>query len=149
MRGIVEPDFLGRINGTMICLMSAIRCHTLRAWETGAYTELCQVKPGLVGGEPDPEPTSCSPDANMIRTTKDLCARQTQTWADCADFVQAVILDNIRGTIWAKMEKEDVVRQECCKEYTDDWEAVAAELQSQASSQATRRPAHQIQTSDD
>jgi len=29
MRGIAEPDFLGRINGTMVCLTCAILCHTL------------------------------------------------------------------------------------------------------------------------
>ena len=149
MCGIVEPDCLGRINGTMICLTCAILCHTLRAWETGAYTEPCEFKPDAVGGEPDPEPTSCSPDANMIRTTKDLFAWQTQTWADCSDFVQVVILDNICRTIQVKIEKEHGVQQEGREGYTNDWEALAAELQSQASSQATRRPAHRIQTSDD
>ena len=66
MCGIVEPDFLGRIIGTMICLTCPILCHTLRAWETGAYTEPCEFKPDLVASEPDPEPNSCSPDANMI-----------------------------------------------------------------------------------
>ena len=66
MRDIVEPDFLGGINGTMICLTYAILCYTLGAWETGEYTELCEFKPDAVGGGPDPEPTSCSPDANMI-----------------------------------------------------------------------------------
>jgi len=85
----------------------------------------------------------------MIRTTKDLFARQTQTWADCADWVQAIIVDKIRGTIRAKMEKEHGVRQDRREGYTDDWAAVAAELQSQASSQTTRRPAHQSQTPGD
>ena len=148
MRGIVEPDFLGHINGTMIGLTCTILWYTLRAWEKGAYTEPCEFKPDAVGGEPDPEPSSSSPDANMIRTTKDLFSRQTQTWADCPDFVHAVILDNICGTIRAKKEKKHSVRQERCERYTDDSEAGAAVLQSQASSQATRRPAHQIQTSD-
>ena len=66
MRGIVEPNFLGRIKGTMIYLTCAILSHTLRAWETGAYTEPYEFKPDAVGGEPDPELTSCSLDANMI-----------------------------------------------------------------------------------
>jgi len=56
MRGIVEPDFLGRINGTMVCLTGAILCHTLRAWQTGIYLETCVFKPDGVAGEPDPEP---------------------------------------------------------------------------------------------
>ena len=33
--------------------------------------------------------------------------------------------------------------------YTNDWAALAAELQSEASSQATRQPTHRIQNSDD
>jgi len=82
----------------------------------------------------------------MIRTSKALLARQTQTWADCLDWVEAIILDKIRGTIRAKMEKKLGVRQDDREEYTDDWAAVAAELQSQASSQTTRRPAHQSET---
>jgi len=31
MRGIMDPVFLGGINGTMICLMYAIICHRLQA----------------------------------------------------------------------------------------------------------------------
>ena len=85
----------------------------------------------------------------MIRTTKDLFARQTETWAHCPDWVMAIILERIRGTIWTKMEKEHGVRQDRDEGYTDDWAAVAAELQSQASSQTARRPAHQSQTPGD
>jgi len=54
--GIAEPDFLGRINGTMVCLTCAILCHTLRAWQTGIYLETWVFKPDVVAGEPDPEP---------------------------------------------------------------------------------------------
>ena len=85
----------------------------------------------------------------MIRTTKDLFARQTQKWADCPNWVQAIILNKIHGTIQEKMEKEHGVRQDRREEYTDDWAAVAAGLRSQASSQTTRRPAHQSQTPGD
>lgn len=49
MRGIAEPDFLGRINGTMICLTRAILCHTLRAWQTGVYKDPGDFKPESVG----------------------------------------------------------------------------------------------------
>jgi len=31
MFGISEPDFLGRINGIMVCVTCSILCHTLRA----------------------------------------------------------------------------------------------------------------------
>ena len=85
----------------------------------------------------------------MIRPIKALFAQQTQTWDDCPDWGQAIILDKIPGIIRAMMEKEQGVRQACCEGYTEDWAAVAAELQSQASSQTTRRPAQQSQTPGD
>jgi len=85
----------------------------------------------------------------MIRTTKDLFSRKTQRWADCPDSVQAIILDNIPRAIRAKMAKEDGVRQDRRAGYTDHWAVVAAKMQSQASSQTTRRPAHQSQTPGD
>jgi len=85
----------------------------------------------------------------MIRTTKDLFARQTQTWADCHDWVEAIILEQICGTIRAKMEKEHGGRQDRREGYTYDWAAVAAELQRGASCQTTRWPAHQSQTHGD
>jgi len=51
--GITDPEFLGRINGTMICLTCAIICHTLRAWQTGVYKLQGDFKPERVGGEPE------------------------------------------------------------------------------------------------
>jgi len=61
MRGIVEPYFLGRIKGTMICLTCAILCHTLRVWQTEVYKKSGEFKPDAVGAQPEPEPTSYSP----------------------------------------------------------------------------------------
>jgi len=55
MRGIMDHwAFLGRINGTMICLTCAIICHTLRAWQTGVYKDQADFKPEAAGGEPEP-----------------------------------------------------------------------------------------------
>ena len=54
MRGIIDPAFLGRINGTMICLMCAIICHALRAWQTGVDKDQGDFKPEAAGGEPEP-----------------------------------------------------------------------------------------------
>ena len=56
MLGISEPDFLGQINSTMVCLPCAILCHTLRAWQTGVYRKTCDLRPKVVGCEPHPEP---------------------------------------------------------------------------------------------
>jgi len=56
MGGIAEPDFLGRINGTMVCLTCAILWHTLRAGHTRIYLETWVFKLDAVACEPDPEP---------------------------------------------------------------------------------------------
>jgi len=58
MRGIIDHAFLGRINGTMICLTCAIICHALPAWQTGVYKYQGDFKPEAAGGEPEPGPFS-------------------------------------------------------------------------------------------
>jgi len=64
---------------------------------------------------------------------EDLFARQRQTWATCPDWVQAMILKNIGYTIKAKTEKEHGIQEDRREGFTDDWEAVAAEVQCQMS----------------
>jgi len=54
MRRIMHPAFLGRINGSMICLTFAIICHTLRSWQTGVNKVQGNFKPEAAGGEPEP-----------------------------------------------------------------------------------------------
>jgi len=54
MPGIIDPAFLGCINGTMICLTCVIICHALRAWQTGVYKNQGGLKPEAAGGEPEP-----------------------------------------------------------------------------------------------
>ena len=39
MRGSVVKQFISMINGTLLFLMSAAICHTLRAWQMGSYVE--------------------------------------------------------------------------------------------------------------
>ena len=51
IRGIAEPDFLGRINGMMICLTCAILCYTLWACKNAVYKDQGDFKPEVVGGE--------------------------------------------------------------------------------------------------
>ena len=54
MCGIVDPAFLERINGIMICLTCAIICHTLRASQTGVYKDQGKFKPEAAGDDPEP-----------------------------------------------------------------------------------------------
>jgi len=70
----------------------------------------------------------------MTLSLEDLFGRQRQTWASCPDWVQTIILKNIRETIKAKIQKEHRIREDRCEGFTDDWAAVAAEVQSQPAS---------------
>ena len=58
--------------------------------------------------------------------------------ASCPDIVQTMILDKIRSTIRAKIEREHGIRQDHREGFTDDWAAVAAELGSQSSTNLSR-----------
>jgi len=50
MQGMLDPKFLKRINGTMVCLTCAILCHSLRALQTGVYKKPPNFNPEVVGG---------------------------------------------------------------------------------------------------
>jgi len=50
MQGMLDPKFLKRINGAMVCLTCAILCHSLRALQTGVYKEPPNFNPDVVGG---------------------------------------------------------------------------------------------------
>ena len=75
---------------------------------------------------------------------EDLFDRQRQTWATCPDWVQTMILKNICETIKAKMEKEYGIQKDRGEGFTDDWEAVTAEVQNQMPSRAPPRVTPQI-----
>jgi len=49
-----------------------------------------------------------------------------------------MILDKIRLTIRAKMDREHSIRQDRRQDFTDDWATVAAELESQSSTNLRR-----------
>jgi len=83
----------------------------------------------------------------MTLSSEDLFGRQRQTWASCPDWVQTIILKNIRETIKAKIQKEHRIREDRCEGYTDDWAAVAAEVQSQRSSLPHRVGLHGFRVS--
>jgi len=85
-----------------------------------------------------------SPDGNMMLSLEELFGRQRQTWPSCPDWVQTMILKTIRETIKAKVQQEHRVREDRREGITDDWAAVAAEVESQISSRAPTRATPQI-----
>jgi len=95
---------------------------------------------------PNPVSSRSSSDANMTLSSEDLFGCQRQTWDSCPDWVQTMILKNIRETIKAKIQQEHRVREDRRKGFTDNWAAVAAEVQSQISCRAPTRATPRIQS---
>ena len=83
---------------------------------------------------PNPASSCSSQDTNMTLSSEDVFGCQRQTWVSCTDWVQTIILKNICETIKAKIQKEHRMGEDCCEGFTDNWAAVAAEVQSQPSS---------------
>jgi len=50
MQGMLDPKFLKRTNGTMVCPTCAIPCHSLRALQTRVYEKAPNCNPEVVGG---------------------------------------------------------------------------------------------------
>jgi len=48
--GMLDPEFLNRVNGTMVCLTCAILCHQLCAYRLGVHQDPPDFKPDAVGG---------------------------------------------------------------------------------------------------
>ena len=69
--------------------------------------------------------------ANGSRKTQDLFARQKNTWRGFEKATQDLFVLNLRQTITQRLEKQHSVRQERREGFTDDNDAVYAELQRQ------------------
>ena len=69
--------------------------------------------------------------ANRTRKTQYLLARQKNTWRGFEKAAQDLFVLNLRQTITQRLEKQHSVRQERREGFTNDNDAVYAELQSQ------------------
>ena len=76
----------------------------------------------------------------------DLLARQRATWANSPGWVQQIIVDKTQGTIKAKVENVHGVREDRREGFTDNWAAVAAEVQGQTTNQTPERSTRRSQT---
>ena len=82
MQGMVDPGFLERINGTMICLTCAMLCHALRVLQTGIHKQPADFKHDVAEGKVSESwcHLSRTKIANGSRKMQDLFARQKNTW---------------------------------------------------------------------
>ena len=103
MSGIVELDFLERINGMMIFLTCAIFSHTLRPWQTGVYKKSGEFKPDTIEGQPEPETTSyalgCEQELNHVRP---FCPANS----DVGSLPRLVPGDNSAQDLWDHPEED-------------------------------------------
>jgi len=75
--------------------------------------------------------------ANKSPNTQDLFTRQKQTWASIPPHLRESFVQSVRGAIKAKVEQAHGVQEERIQAYNDDWEAVAAELESRVANQTS------------
>ncbi|KAG0644289.1 hypothetical protein HOY80DRAFT_1030462 [Tuber brumale] len=99
MQGIVDPEFISLINGTMICLTCAILCHTLMAWQTGIYQ--------------DP------PDFQGDRGG-DLLVQQEEMWRNFDEDVQTGVIEDISRAIMAMVQQNQNIEKVQKEGYQDD-----------------------------
>ena len=66
--------------------------------------------------------------AKGSRKTQDLFARQKNTWQRFEKVMQDLFILNLRQTITQRLEQQHSLRQERCEGFTDDHDAVYAEL---------------------
>ena len=133
MQGMVDPGFLERINGTMICLTGVMLCHALRALQSGIYKKPPDFKHDVVGGKIFEfwSILSRTKIANGLRKTQDDFVRQKNTWQRFEKATQNLFILNLRQMITQRHEKQHSIRQERREGFTDDNDAVHAELQRQ------------------
>ncbi|PUU79715.1 hypothetical protein B9Z19DRAFT_1124812 [Tuber borchii] len=110
MQGMLDQGFLKRINGNIICLTCAMLCHVLRAWQTGIFKTPAQFKHDVV---------------------RDLFVRQRNTWLGFAKETQKAFVLNLHWTMTRRLENQHSIRPERREGFTEDNDAVYAELQHQ------------------
>jgi len=68
--GMLDPEFINRVNGTMVCLTCAILCDQLRAYRVGVYQDPPDFKPDAVGGR---RPSMSPPTLVFVLMTNQSC----------------------------------------------------------------------------
>ena len=128
---MVDPGWLERINGTMICLTCAMLCHALRALQTGIHKKPLDFRHDVVGGKVSESWSVLSRTkiANGSRKMQDLFARQKHTWWGFEKATQDLFILNLRPTITQRLEKQHSVRHERREGFMADNNTLYAELQ--------------------
>jgi len=68
--GILHPEFINRVNGTMVCLTCAILCDQLRAYRLAVYQDPPDFKPDADGGR---RPSMSPPSLAFVLITNQSC----------------------------------------------------------------------------
>jgi len=68
--GMLDPEFINNVNGTMVFLTCTILCHQLRAYRLGVYLDPPDFKPAAVGGR---RPSMSPPSLVFVLMTNQSC----------------------------------------------------------------------------
>ena len=113
--------------------MCAMLCDALRALQTRIYKKPSDFKNDVVGGKVSESWSVLSRTkiTNGSQKAQDLVARQKNTWWGFEKTTQDLFILNLRQTVTQRLEKHHSVRLERREGFTDDNNAVYAELQRQ------------------
>jgi len=68
--GMLAPEFINRVNGTMVCLTCAILCQQIQAYRLGVYQDPLDCKPDAVQGR---RPSMSPPSLVFVLMTNQSC----------------------------------------------------------------------------
>jgi len=68
--GMLDPEFINPVNGTIVCLTCAILCRQLRAYRLGVYQDPPDIKADAVGGR---RPSMSPPSLVFVLMTNQSC----------------------------------------------------------------------------
>jgi len=68
--GMLDPEFINRVNRTMVCLTCSILCHPLRAYRLAVHQDPPDFKPDAVGGR---RPSISPPSLGFVLMTNQSC----------------------------------------------------------------------------
>ena len=145
----MDEGFLGRIDGPFICLTAAILCHSLRCWRTGDFIDNVPFTWANCGGKMNSaylwfskvcgslgaqasgyfrKPQVLNAGNGSANEKTDLLERQIETWNGTEKVLRDHMIQQIRGTLEARIARERGKQVERTAGYSNDEEALRQEF---------------------
>jgi len=145
----MEEGFLGKIDGPFICLATAILCHSLRCWRTGDFIDNVPFTRANCGGKMNTaylwfskvcgslgaqasgyfrKPQVLNVGNVSANEKTGLLEPQIETWNGTEKVWQDHMIQRIRGTLEARIAREQRKKGERTAGYSNDEETLRREF---------------------